>query len=312
MTKKIKVAVLYGGISAEHDISVESAKSVMENFDQKKFAIIPVEISKKGKFPIQKIFWADVVFPVLHGAGGEDGSIQGFCQVLQKPYVGSAVESSALALDKIASKQIFKNLKLPIPSFQFFEKEKWRKNPSQILLKIKPPVFIKPAEGGSSIGITKVKQKSKLKEAIKKAFRYDCRIIVEEAIEDIREIEVAILGNNHLVISLPGEIIPDGEFYSFEAKYRLSSKSVIPAELSENKTNEIQKLAKKAYQALGCRGMARIDFFLEKQSQKVYLNEINTIPGFTDISMYPKLLEASGISYKDLLTKLIQLAWEKK
>ncbi|MFA6492686.1 MAG: D-alanine--D-alanine ligase family protein [Patescibacteria group bacterium] len=311
--KKIKVAILYGGISAEHEVSCDSAKSVIGNLDKNKFTIIPVEISKKGRFSLQKILSADVVFPCLHGVGGEDGSIQGFCEVLQKPYVGSGIEASALALDKIASKQIFQNFKLPVPSFKFFNYFQWQKNPSRIMQEIKLPVFVKPANTGSSIGITKVKKKFELKKAIEEAFKYDSRVIIEEVLENIREIEVSILGNEDLTISMPGEIIPKEEFYNYNAKYKSGlMELVVPAEISKIKIQEIQGLAKMAYRALGCCGMARVDCFLDKNSGKIYLNEINTIPGFTKTSVYPKLMEESGICYKDLLTKLITLALGKK
>jgi len=305
--KKLKIAVVYGGISSEHDISVISAKSVMENLDKEEFEVIPVLISKEGDFDIDLILSSDVVFPVLHGVGGEDGSIQGFCEMLDKPYVGSGIEASALALDKIASKQIWKNLKLPIPSFYFFSKSEYLKNPNKILKSVTPPVFVKPANTGSSIGISLVKRKMNLKKAISLALKYDNKIIIEKALKNIREIEVSILGNDELSVSLPGEIIPADEFYSYKAKYKLSSELIIPADISSKKTKEIQNLAEKAYRALGCRGMARVDFFLERPEGKVYINEVNTIPGFTDISMYPKLMEASGIKYKDLLSKLIKL-----
>jgi len=303
-----KIAVLFGGISAEHEVSKMSAKSVMENLDKSKFEIIPVEISKNGKFEMQKILGADVVFPCLHGKGGEDGSIQGLCEVLKKPYVGAGIEGSALALDKIASKQIWQNLKLPIPYFYFFERQEWCKSPSQIMRNLKPPVFVKPSTTGSSIGISKVKKLEEFHAAVEEALKYDKRIIVEEALDNIREVEVSVLGNEELKISVPGEISPAEEFYTYDAKYNLDSKLKIPAELSKEKVEEIQKLAEAAYRALGCEGMARIDFFITKDDEKIYLNEINTIPGFTKISMYPKLMEASGISYKELLTRLIELA----
>ena len=308
---KIKVAVLFGGISAEHNVSLMSAKSVMANIDQDKFTVLPIKILKDGRFDEQKVKSAEVVFPVLHGAGGEDGSIQGFCEMIGKPYVGSGIEASALALDKIVSKQIWENLGLPIPSFSFFSKKQWQENPISIMQKINPPVFIKPAKTGSSIGISRVEKRSNLRRAIKLAFRYDERIIVEEALSSIREIEVSILGNEKLIVSLPGEIIPAENFYTYKAKYQLDSGLIIPAKLTKKKISEIQNLAKKAYHSLGCRGFARVDFFLRKPEGKVWLNEINTIPGFTEISMYPKLMEASGIGYKDLLTKIINLAFEQ-
>jgi len=307
-TRRVKVAVLYGGISFEHEVSLMSAESVMANLDDSLFEVVPIMISKEGKFELKSLLSSDVIFPVLHGIGGEDGSIQGFCEILQKPCVGSGIEASALALDKIASKQIFENLKLPIPHFEFFEKLEWQENPSKIMRKIRLPAFIKPAHTGSSIGISKVKRKLSLKRAIRNALKYDDQVIVEKALENIREIEVAVLGNEEIFTSLPGEIIPSEDFYTYKAKYISESELIIPADLSNKKIKEIQSLAERAYRALGCQGFARIDFFLEKKEGKVYINEINTIPGFTKISMYPKLMEASGISYKDLLTKLIGLA----
>ncbi len=308
---KLKVAVLFGGISAEHEISILSADSVMENLDKDKFEVLPVKISKSGKMNIEKIKLADVVFPVLHGKGGEDGSIQKYLESINKKYVGSPPKASALALNKIASKQVWQKSKLPIPSFHFFSKIKWQENPASILQKINPPVFVKPANTGSSIGITKVEKKSQFKEAIAKALKYDNLVIVEEALENIREIEVSILGNHTLAVSLPGEIIPADKFYTYQAKYKVPSKLIIPARLSKKKISKIQDLAEKAYRALGCRGFARVDFFLIKTEGKIYLNEINTIPGFTKLSMFPKLMEASGLKYKDLLTKIIELALEK-
>jgi len=305
-----KIAVLFGGISAEHEVSKMSAKSVMENLDKEKFEIIPVEISKEGKFDIEKILSSDVVFPVLHGPGGEDGSMQGLCEALGKPYVGAGIEASALALDKIASKQIWQNLKLPIPSFIFFSEAEWRKNPSQITQKVELPVFVKPSTTGSSIGISKVKKLEKFKAAVEEALKYDKRIIVEEALEGAREFEVAVLGNVDLVISKPGEVIPSEEFYTYTAKYGDDSELIIPAKIEEKKIKEFQDLAEKAYRSLRIEGMARIDFFMKKD-RKILLNEANTIPGFTQFSMYPKLMEASGISYKELLTRLIELAKER-
>lgn len=316
MKNKIKVAIIYGGISAEHEVSKMSAKSIIENIDTEEFELIPIEISKNGGFDEAKVKSADVIFPVLHGRGGEDGSIQGYCETIGKPYVGSGIEASALALDKIASKQIWRSLCLPVPSFQFFSKLQWRKNSTQILQKSMPkgapPVFVKPANTGSSIGISKVEKKEDLKKAIEKALKYHHRIIVEEALKNIREIEVSVLGNDELIISLPGEILPAEEFYTYDAKYKLDSRLIYPAKISKEKISEIQKIVEAAYIALDCRGFARVDLFMEKSEGKIYLNEINTIPGFTKISMYPKLMETSGIGYKELLTRIINLGFENE
>lgn len=311
MKNKTKVTILYGGISAENEVSKMSAKSIMENIDTEKFDVIPVEISKNGGFNEAKVKSAEVVFPVLHGRGGEDGSIQGYFETIGKPYVGSGIEASALALDKIVSKQIWQNLGLPVPSFHFFTKFQWQENPTSILQKIAPPVFVKPANTGSSIGISKVEKEEDLRKAIEKALKYHHRIIVEEALENIREIELSVLGNSELIISLPGEILPAEEFYTYDAKYKLDSGLVYPAKISKRKISEIQKIAETAFKALDCKGFARVDIFMEKPEGKIYLNEINTIPGFTKISMFPKLMETKGINYKDLITKIIELALEK-
>ncbi len=301
---KVKVAVLFGGISAEHEVSKMSAKSVMENIDKSFFEIIPVKIERSGKFDIEKVKKSDVVFPVLHGKGGEDGSIQGFCETIRKPYVGCGIEASALALDKIASKIIWQSLGLPVTKFIFLGKRDWREKSK----KIKLPTFIKPANTGSSIGVSKVTNKKDIEQAIKEAFKYDSRIICEEALSNVREIEVSILGNDQLTISVPGEVVPADEFYTYNAKYHnAKSKLIIPAKLKKDQIKKIKDLAEKAYRALSCSGMARADFFINKKG-KIYINELNTIPGFTKISMYPKLMEASGIKYRDLLTRLIKLA----
>jgi len=252
---RVKVAVMYGGISAEHDVSVMSAESVMANIDDSLFDVVPIFISKDGKFELKSFLLSDVIFPVLHGIGGEDGSIQGFCEIMQKPYVGCGIEASALALDKIASKQIFQNLKIPIPSFQFFTKNQWLKTPRKIINSIKPPVFIKPAHTGSSIGISLVKSKLNLRKAINLALKYDDQIIIEKALDNIREIEVAILGTDNLLVSLPGEIILVEEFYTYKAKYGAKSELIIPADFSRRKQQEIQNMAEKAYRVLGCVGM---------------------------------------------------------
>lgn len=304
--KKIKVAVLYGGISGEHEVSVMSATSVMENIDKDISEILPIKISKKGQFNLEEFKKADVIFPILHGIGGEDGSIQGFCEVMQKPYAGCGIESSALALDKIKSKIIWQNENLPIPRFFSFTKEDWQENKTNIINKFQLPAFVKPFNTGSSLGISKVTKRSEIIPAVKTAFKISDQIIIEESIEDMRELEVGIIGNDKLIVSDPGEVIASENFYTFHAKYESNSKIIIPAKLSKQKNQEIKLLAEKAYRLLGCQGFARVDLFLEKNG-KIYLNEINTIPGFTEISMFPKLMENSGLSFKNLLTKIIEL-----
>lgn len=306
---KKKVAVLFGGISAEHDISMISGKTVVDNIDRDIFDVMPVKISKKGKFDEEKVKSADIVFPVLHGVGGEDGTIQQYLEDIKKPYVGSGVEASKAALDKVLSKQIWQKNKLPVPSFWFFSKKDWQKNSTKIIEKFKLPVFIKPANTGSSIGISKVTQKNKIKNAVTDALKYDDKIIVEEMITDFREIEISVLGNDKLFISNPGEVVAEGGFYSYDAKYELDSKVIIPANLDKKEIAEIKSLTEKAYKTLGCKGFGRVDLFL-KNDGKILLNEINTIPGFTEISMFPKLMVESGISIKELITKIIELGFE--
>lgn len=308
--KKIKVAVIFGGKSAENKISHLSAESILKNIDREKFDVIEVEISKTGEFDIDKIIGVDIVFPILHGFGGEDGAIQGFLETLNIPYVGSGIRASALALDKIASKQIWQNENLPIPAFWFFKKSQWQENHDQIISKIKLSAFIKPSNTGSSIGITKVTNNGDIAKAVDEALKYDSRIIVEEAIENFRELEIAVLGNDELIISDPGEVIVQDGFYSFEAKYELETKTEIPARLEKNKIAELKSLAEKSYRALGCCGFSRVDLFLKNDGQ-ILLNEINTLPGFTAISMFPKLMQTSGIEYKDLITKIIELGFKK-
>lgn len=304
--KKIKVTVLYGGISGEHEVSVMSATSVMENIDKDKFEVLPIKISKKGQFDLEEFKKADVIFPVLHGIGGEDGSIQGFCEIMKKPYVGCSIESSVLSLDKIKSKIIWQNENLPIPHFFSFMKSEWQKNQKSIINKFQLPVFVKPFNTGSSLGISKVTKKTEIIPAIKTALKVSDQIIVEESIEDMREVEVGIVGDDKLIVSNPGEVIASENFYTFDAKYKGDSKIIIPAKISEQKINEIKLLAEKAYRSLGCTGFARVDLFL-KNDGKIYLNEINTIPGFTEFSMFPKLMENSGLNFKSLLTKIIEL-----
>jgi len=255
----------------------------------------------------------DVVFPVMHGPYGEDGTIQGLFEMANIPYVGSGVFASAAAMDKLMAKTIWEKWELPQVNYLGVRKASWDKDPERIISMVgeefSMPVFVKPANLGSSVGISKVKHPKELKEAIDLAYKFDDKIIIEDGI-DAREIEVAILGNgDDLVISPPGEVHVGGEFYDFYDKYVNNvSKTQIPAELASDQAQSIKKVARLAYQALDCAGLARIDFFVERNSGKIFLNEINTIPGFTKISMYPKLMEAAGIPYPDLVDQLIQLA----
>lgn len=340
--KKIKVGIIFGGRSFEHEVSLISAKFIIDNLDKKKYKIFLFGINKNSEwlvgdkakkllleksqgrgalFPktslIKKI---DLFFPILHGPFGEDGKLQGMLEILNKPYVGANVLASAIGMDKIIQKLLFKSINLPIVDFIWFSKFEWQQNKNKILRHISKeigfPCFVKPSNSGSSVGISKIKEKNKLAKAIKMALKYDLRILIEKAVSNTREIEISILGNNKPVVSCPGEIIPSNEFYDYKAKYiDGKSKAVIPATLDKNLIKKIKKLAIKAYKIIDCQGMARIDFLLNNKNKKIYINEVNTIPGFTSISMYPKLWQVSGLTAKKLLDNLIKLAftrWKKQ
>lgn len=335
---KIKLGVVYGGISTEHEVSIKSAKSVIENLNKDKYEIFEIYIEKNGnwfnskKEPLENISQflknLDVVFPVLHGIGGEDGSIQGFLEMLGVPYVGAGILSSANGMDKVYSKIIFEKAKIPQAKYvyiknsgdnytyvsdDFEEKTGIIKEISEIVTqKIKFPMFVKPSNSGSSVGIRKVHDLAELQEAIKYAAEFDKKILVEENIEG-REIECAVLGNNEPKASCIGEIKAADDFYSYDAKYNnTESKTEIPKDIPKQLQEKVRALAIKAYKALDCKGLSRVDFFINTETEKIYINEINTMPGFTKISMYPKLWEYSGLPYSDLLDELIKLALENK
>ena len=329
----IKLGIIYGGISTEHDISVMSAKSIIENLDKEKYEIHEIYINEYGKYfekgsgereEIYNLVWTlkdlDVLFPVLHGLGGEDGTIQGMFEMLKIPYVGSGVLASSIGMDKVYTKVIFEKARIDQAPYIYIKKnkdgyaiidEKFEEEEfkiEKITDKIKFPMFVKPSNSGSSIGVKKATNNSELKMAIEHAGEYDNKILVEQGI-DAREIECAVLEDKDIIASTVGEIISAEEFYSFDAKYNIQeSKTIIPAEIEESKMEEIKKLAVKAFKAIDGKGLARVDFFIEKETNKIYINEINTMPGFTKISMYPKLLEAIGITYSELLDKLIEKA----
>lgn len=343
-----KVGVIFGGISTEHDVSVVSGTDIMRNIDKDKYEVIPIYIDEEGnwheykltdkifkvgdkiteKNPIENICEylkkVDVVFPVLHGLGGEDGSIQGMLELLKIPYVGSKVLGSSVCMDKVYAKIIFEKAGLLQTKYLYIRKYKENyiyvkqnfdeeKCTIDEIVKIadeqlKYPMFIKPSNSGSSVGISKATNKEELKKAIEYASKYDKKILIEEGI-NAREIECAVLGNEELKASILGEVLAADTFYSFDAKYmNQESRTEMPAKLSENLTKQVQELAKKAYKAADCKGLSRVDFFVDDELERIYINEINTIPGFTQISMYPKLLEKTGIPYKELLTNLIELA----
>ena len=357
MTKKIRVGVIFGGKSGEHEVSINSAKSIMASLDPTQYSTLPIGISKTGKWhtgpkamheleaaaqiplsepsfvqphnssdpvpssetslaPTQLPEEIDVVIPVLHGSYGEDGTIQGLLELLDIPYVGAGVLASAVGLDKIVMKQLFASVGLPQVDFTFYTRKSWQAAPESIVddveTKLGYPCFVKPANLGSSVGISKAKNREQLREALALAASYDRKIIVEKGV-DAREIEVAVLGNDEIKTSVPGEVIPSNEFYDYNAKYiNGESALTIPAELPFETEREIRQLAVKAFQTIDGSGLARVDFFLERATNRLLVNEINTMPGFTIFSMYPKLWEATGLSYSELIDTLIRLAIERQ
>ena len=346
--KRLRVGVIFGGRSGEHEVSLASAASVIRALDPEKYEAVPIGIGKDGRWfigtPAQKMLpdvlrqghrvmlsadpsvgallpmeeraagsqRVDVIFPVLHGTFGEDGTVQGLLDLAGLPYVGSGVIGSAVGMDKDMAKRLFLQAGLPTGDFLAVLRSQWEKGRERILKavakKFRFPVFVKPATLGSSVGMTKVHKREELEAALDLAAEFASKILVERNIRG-REIEVSVLGNDEPEASIPGEIIPHREFYEYTAKYlEEGTRLEIPAKLSKMQVRRFQEYAVRAFRCLECRGMARVDFFLEKPSGRIYLNEINTIPGFTSISMYPKLWEASGIPYRDLIDRLIQLA----
>jgi D-alanine-D-alanine ligase len=337
----IKAVLLFGGRSAEHEVSILSARSVAVAAPADRVEFTPVCIARDGRFlnPQKSAeilaggakslsgddgfsfeAWVrgadfDVVFPLIHGTGGEDGSLQGYLELLGLPYAGSGVTASAVGMDKVHMKQAFAAAKLPMVDFVPLLDHEWRNERERITRAIanalRLPYFVKPANSGSSVGVTKVKNDSDLAKAIEHALRFDEKVLVERGV-DAREIEVAVLGNESPEASVPGEIVAGREFYDYADKY-VDDKSqlVIPAKLDKNKTEEFRRMAIAAFRAVGASGFARVDFFLERGTNRLYLNEINTIPGFTRISMYPKLWEATELKYSRLIERLLQLGIER-
>jgi D-alanine-D-alanine ligase len=378
--KKLRVGVLFGGRSGEHEVSLLSAASVLKAINQDKYEIVPIGISKEGRWltpadaerllrgeaaykeaesgrhlragdpeatasaavlargegvivpptpqshglvpfesaatPGDRTINVDVIFPVLHGTFGEDGTIQGLLELADIPYVGAGVLGSAAGMDKDVMKKLFVAAKLPIVKHVTVLRAQWEQDPKkvrkQIEDKLKYPVFVKPANLGSSVGISKVRERNELAAAMDEAARYDRKIVIEEGVggkkHRARELECAVLGNDQPRASVVGEIVPGAEFYSYNAKYiDEGSKPLIPAPISRKVAKQVQEMATRAFQAVDCCGLARVDFLMDSKNEKVYLNEINTMPGFTSISMYPKMWEASGLPYPDLIDELIQL-----
>mgnify|MGYP004502014843 FL=1 len=333
----IKLGVIYGGVSTEHDVSEMSAKSVIDNLNKEKYEIHEIYINKYGKWyevkddeveEIYNIIWTlkelDVVFPVLHGLGGEDGTIQGMLEMMQVPYVGCGVLASSVGMDKAYTKIIFDKAGIPQAPYIYirkkdneyviidenFDEEEFELE--KITEKLQFPMFVKPANSGSSVGVKKATNKEELKMAVENAGQYDKKILVEQGI-DAKEVECAILDGKELQASTVGEIMSAEDYYSFDAKYNIpESKTVIPAKITEEQIETVRKLTLKAFKAIDGKGLARVDFFVENKTNKIYINEINTMPGFTKISMYPKLFDAVGIKYSELLDKLIENALENK
>jgi len=313
---KTRVAVIYGGRSGEHEISIRSAKSIMAGLDSARYDIIEYFIDKAGKWaprPIQPEPGAhpeiDVVFPVLHGTFGEDGTVQGLLELADLPYVGAAVLASSVSMDKVVMKRVCAERGLPVVEYVALTRRDL--NAGATAEPFAYPVFVKPANLGSSVGITKAHNSAELEAALRLAAEFDRKIVVERGIQG-REFECAVLGNDDPEASLACEVLPSKEFYDYEDKYLLDRAQFrLPAELDEERMAELRRLAVECYKAVGCEGMARVDFLLESASGKLYINEINTIPGFTSISMYPKMWERSGLPFSKLLDRLIALALER-
>jgi D-alanine-D-alanine ligase len=375
MVKKLRVGVIYGGRSGEHEVSVASAASIIRHLDRSRYEPLPIRIEKDGRWTIadraptatsaadvigqaragtrsalragrEAVLLAhpgeetlltferrtpapavaehpvamtslalDVVFPVLHGPYGEDGTVQGLLELANVPYVGSGVMASAVGMDKAAMKRLFASFGLPIVPWQSFTQYEWARDSDQLAaraLMLGLPLFVKPANLGSSVGITKVKSEAELRPAVEHAATFDRRVVVEAAVPEAREIECAVIGNDEPQASVPGEIVPSREFYDYEAKYLdESSTTVIPADLPPTTAAEVQRLAVAAFTAIDAAGLSRVDFLLSRTTGTLYVNEINTLPGFTTISMFAKLWEASGVSYPALVDRLIALALER-
>jgi D-alanine-D-alanine ligase len=382
--KKIRVGILFGGRSGEHEISLLSAASVFKAINQNKFDVVPIGITKEGRWvtssdaerllagkpleherrlragdpeatsaaavlhngeavivppephrggtmtPFQsealtrrasdRAINVDVIFPVLHGTFGEDGTIQGLLELADIPYVGAGVLGSAAGMDKDIMKSLFRAAELPIVKHVTFLRGEWEVAPKKmqkaVERKLKYPVFVKPANLGSSVGISKARDTKELAIAIDEAAKFDRKIVVEEGVggkkNKAREIECAVLGNDEPDASVPGEIVPSAEFYDYAAKYLdEGSQLIIPAKLTKTESKQVRELAVAAFRAVDCSGLARVDFLMDPKSRKIYLNEINTMPGFTSISMYPKLWAASGVSYPELIERLIRLGMER-
>jgi len=359
--QKIRVGLVFGGRSGEHEVSLASATSVMANLDKEKYDVVPIGITKEGSWllgvappwlleaeqgagheegleqstavtltgdpSLRRLIPVrgseqlgaegalDVVFPVLHGTYGEDGALQGLLEMANIPYVGCGVLGSALGMDKEKMKMIFSSVGLPVVEALTYRRNEWERSPEEIMDAVEQrlgyPCFVKPVNLGSSVGVNKAHNRDELAHAIRVAAEYDRKIIVERGI-NCRELECSVLGNDEPIASIVGEVVPSNEFYDYNAKY-IDGKShvIIPAAIPQATAEQVRRWAVQAFTALDLSGLSRVDFFLEKETGQVYINEVNTIPGFTQISMYPKLWEASGLSYAQLLDRLVELAIER-
>jgi D-alanine-D-alanine ligase len=344
---KIRVGIVYGGRSVEHEVSIHSATSILQALDPSRYDVSLIAISTDGRWHIgdPKMLPAavvnaeevtlpaipgertlvsvasgspaaqlDVMVPIVHGTGGEDGCLQGFLELAGVPYVGAGVLGSAIQMDKDVSKRLLEAAGLPVaPWITLLASELGARDrvEERVLRAIGLPCFVKPANTGSSVGISKVKRRGELAAALREASRYDEKLLVEQAI-DAREIEIAVLGNESPEASVPGEIVPHKEWYDYEAKYvDESTELIVPAAVSEEVAAELQRLALEAFRVLEGSGLARVDFFLERGTDRIYVNELNSLPGFTEVSMYPRLWQASGLPYPALLDRLIELALER-
>jgi D-alanine-D-alanine ligase len=354
VTRRLRVGIIFGGRSGEHEVSLVSATSVMSALDREKYDVVPIGITPEGRWisssqslgmlkekaPLDReperflvpepnrrglvsaeehggpSMPLDVIFPLVHGTYGEDGTLQGLLELANIPYVGAGVLASAVGMDKIIQKMVFANAGLPVVRYCWCYSAACREHPSKVTRiverELRYPVFVKPANTGSSVGISKVHVRKELAPALMLASEFDRKVIIEQGIGNAREIECSVLGNDAPEASVPGEIIPSNEFYDYDAKY-VDGKStvVIPARLPAQLARKIREIAVRAYTAIDCAGMARVDFFVTKGKARVYLNEVNTIPGFTAISMYPKMWEAAGLSFSGLLDRLITLAIQR-
>jgi D-alanine-D-alanine ligase len=315
---KTRVAVIYGGRSGEHEISLRSAESVIAAINPERYEVIKFKIDKDGRWSPRTIVpepganpGIDVVFPVLHGTFGEDGTMQGLFELADLPYVGANVLASALSMDKDVMKRVCREQGLPVVDWLVLERDGDGDVAVKVAEKLPFPIFVKPANLGSSVGISKAHNLDELRSSLKTAAEFDRKIIVERGIEG-REFECAVLGNDHPAAAVPCEILPSREFYDYEDKYELNlARTELPPNLPPAEIAEMRRLAVECFKAVGCEGMGRVDFLREEATGKLYINEINTIPGFTSISMYPQMWEYTGIPYTQLIDRLIELALER-